>query len=167
MEAERGSLIGFLVMLTGDRNLADDLFQETCLEAWRTRDRFRDDGDLSSWLRGLARHVVLRHRRKAGRSRSRSFSPEVMERLEETWTRLDARRELDPRREALIRCLDEMSPEGRHRLARRYDDGQSISVLAEETGRSIGAVKMILSRLRTKLQDCVERRLRVGQEQET
>ncbi len=45
---------GFLRRLTrGDAALADDLGQETFLEAWRKIAQYRGDGSFSGWLCGI------------------------------------------------------------------------------------------------------------------
>jgi RNA polymerase sigma-70 factor (ECF subfamily) len=48
---------------TADAVVADDLTQETLLEAWRSPRRPTQDPDLTRWLFGVARNVLLRHRR--------------------------------------------------------------------------------------------------------
>ena len=59
----------FLVRLTrGDRALADDLAQETFLEAFRKLDRFRGEGSFEGWLLGIAysRFLMEARKRKPG-----------------------------------------------------------------------------------------------------
>jgi len=60
-------LRGFLRRLTrGDSALADDLAQETLLEAWRKLRQFRGDGSFSSWLMRIAwsRYLMEARRKK-------------------------------------------------------------------------------------------------------
>jgi DNA-directed RNA polymerase specialized sigma24 family protein len=45
-------------------------------------------------------------------------------------------------------------------LARRYADGQPLRVLAREIGRTEDAVKVMMLRLRKRLQECVESRMK-------
>ena len=45
----------------------DDIIQETGMAAWRTRDNFRGDSDLETWLYGIARNMILRQVRKGHR----------------------------------------------------------------------------------------------------
>ena len=156
---ESAGLLGFIQLLVGDRDHAEDLFQETCLEAWRCRARFSPEGDFGAWLRGIARKVALRHRRQAAGRRSSPFSPELMETLEREWT--DQRpRDRDERCDALRSCLEELAIEQRETLRLRYNDHLALSELARRRSRSVDAIKMQLSRLRKKLFTCVEDRRR-------
>src|SRR6202000_365593 len=55
----------FLRRLTrGDAALADDLAQETFLEAHRKLDQYRGEGSFASWLCGIAWSRFLMERRK-------------------------------------------------------------------------------------------------------
>src|SRR5208282_4154553 len=60
-------LRGFLRRLTrGDHALADDLAQETLLEAWRKLDQFRAEGAFAGWLARIAyrRYLMWARQRK-------------------------------------------------------------------------------------------------------
>jgi RNA polymerase sigma-70 factor (ECF subfamily) len=60
-------LRGFLRRLTrGDASLADDLAQETLLEAWRKLAQFRGEGAFAGWLLRIAwtRYLMEARRRK-------------------------------------------------------------------------------------------------------
>ncbi len=163
LEAEARNLVGLFLAWTGDRNVADDLFQETCLEVWRSRSRFRPDADFGAWARGIARNVVLRHGRNARRNRSAPLTSEVMDLLASSWEAAgEAPPEAEERKSALRECLGALEDGQRAVLARRYEDGWSHERIAAGDGRSPDAVKMVLARLRSKLHACVERRLARG-----
>ncbi len=49
----------------GDDGLADDLAQESFLQAWRSLSEFRGDAKFSSWLYRIAYHRYLMHARSA------------------------------------------------------------------------------------------------------
>lgn len=53
--------------ITGDDIIAEDLAQETLLEAWRHIDNLRSQEKLPQWLSGIAHNVCLRWARKRGR----------------------------------------------------------------------------------------------------
>lgn len=52
---------------TADAAVAEDLTQETLFEAWRSPRRPNQDPELTHWLFGVARNVLLRHRREQAR----------------------------------------------------------------------------------------------------
>lgn len=160
LREETRSLIGWLVVLLGDRDLADEAFQDVCLEVWKVRSRFREGEDFGAWARGVAKNVVLRLRRQQHRRRVTSWSPELMERLAATWREKEESALETERRQALEHCLDALGPEHRDVLRRIYRDHASHAVVASETGRTADAVKMLALRLRSKLKDCVGRRLK-------
>jgi RNA polymerase sigma-70 factor (ECF subfamily) len=67
VRAHSAAIYRFAFRLCGDRDMADDLVQETFCEAWRSIDSLRDPGSGKSWL-----FQILRHRNAHGvRSRSR------------------------------------------------------------------------------------------------
>src|SRR5712691_4776151 len=65
--AERARLVRWCARLTGDVESAEDLVQETLLEAWKHTQTLRDEERRIQWLFGIARNVYLRWARKRGR----------------------------------------------------------------------------------------------------
>ena len=162
LESESSGLVAFISMIVRDRDLADDLAQETCLEAWRARAKFNVDKDLGKWLRGIARMVILRHRRGFGRRPTTSLSPEIINQLDESWGRIW--RPLVSRRDAsaLRLCIEELASDERAYLTDHYHENTPMKALAAKLGKSEDAVKMMFLRLRKQLFVCVERRMKAG-----
>src|SRR5205085_12165347 len=59
----RARIHGFLLRLAGRRDVADDLFQETWLNAARAAPRLREDTRLAPWLFTIARNEWVSYRR--------------------------------------------------------------------------------------------------------
>src|SRR5215212_9447442 len=81
-------LVRLCAHFTGDADAAEDLAQETLIEAWRHRDRVYDWQGYSSWLTAIARNVSLRWIRQRGREQARlvtpiDAAPEAYARIEE------------------------------------------------------------------------------------
>src|SRR5215468_9650719 len=57
---ERWRLVGLCAVMVHNSEVAEDLAQETLYEAWRHRDRLRDDARIVEWLSGIARNVCRR-----------------------------------------------------------------------------------------------------------
>ena len=58
-----GRILAFLLRLSGRREVAEDLFQETFCELARDAPRLHADTDLAAWLFRVARNAWLSHRR--------------------------------------------------------------------------------------------------------
>lgn len=54
----------YLMSLTHDADLAEELTQETFYQAIRSSDRFDQSCKVSTWLCGIARNVLRSHRRR-------------------------------------------------------------------------------------------------------
>jgi len=59
----RDRIYGFLVRMTGRRDVADDLFQETWLRLARSAPELREDSNLKAWLFTVARNLIRSHAR--------------------------------------------------------------------------------------------------------
>jgi RNA polymerase sigma factor (sigma-70 family) len=72
-QVERARLVRLCARLTGNWDAAEDLAQETLLEAWRSLARLRDADGLAPWLTAIARNVCLRWMRSRGRGAAPSI----------------------------------------------------------------------------------------------
>ena len=54
----------YLLSLTRDADLSEELTQETFYQAIRTSDRYDESCKVSTWLCGIAKNVLLTYRRK-------------------------------------------------------------------------------------------------------
>jgi RNA polymerase sigma-70 factor (ECF subfamily) len=72
-------LYAFLVRLTGDLGLAEDLLQETWLRVMERIDRYRPIHPFRTWLYAVARHRAIDLLRQRARRRRRERSSRVIE----------------------------------------------------------------------------------------
>src|SRR5579872_1101343 len=63
----RPRLVRLCAYLSGDADAAEDLAQESLLEAWRHAETLRDQAAWDAWVAGIARNVCRRWRRRARR----------------------------------------------------------------------------------------------------
>src|SRR5215212_1675680 len=63
----RRRLVRLCATISGDRNAAEDLAQETLLEAWRNAHKLHDPAGADRWLAAIARNVCLRWARRRPR----------------------------------------------------------------------------------------------------
>ena len=154
---ERARLVLFCARMTGNIDIAEDLAQETLLEAWRHLDNLRDQSRRRQWLCGIARNVCMRWQRKHGRDAahfidsrvSQDPQPSVSDDLDDLLTdELDVEIELE--RQELIELLDRalalLPAETRAILVKRYVEESPLAVVAAELGMNVSAVAMRLQR---------------------
>ena len=144
--SERRRLVRLCAAITGDREAAEDLAQETLLEAWRNRHKLRDAAGAERWLNAIARNVCLRWARRRGRDAAVLADVDV-DAAEELEVDL-GRGELE---ELLDRALALLPPPTRDVLVRHYVEGSPHAEIAERHGISEDAVSMRISRGRVVL----------------
>ena len=68
--SRRRALVRLCAAISGDASMAEDLAQETLLEAWRISDRLTDADGIDRWLAAIARNICRRWaRRRAAQPR--------------------------------------------------------------------------------------------------
>lgn len=147
--------------MTGDKALAQDLFQETVIRFWKGLPTFQGQSKLSTWLYRIAYHVCLDAVQKKsgsvadpesleGRREDQGFEPEdesVSGDLLEN--RLEAS-------DAVRRGLERLKPEWRAMIMLFYWRQMSIEEIAEVTDRPVNTVKVYLHRARAALRKTLE-----------
>ena len=134
----------------------DDVLQDINAVLWEKADEFKPGTDFWAWASQIARYKVLNQLRSYGRERL-VFDLATVEQLADVAEhRL---KELDARREALEGCLNKLAPPQRQLIDLRYVDGHAIDRIAETVGRSAGAVRQTLYRIRALLLECIQRQL--------
>lgn len=131
-----GALWRYVVRLTGDRAMADDVVQETLLKAWR-RPAVLDQSQQSAraWLFTVARNLVIDDRRSAHHQHElptetlpdRPAAGTEPEAVLDAWLVSDA--------------LAELTAEHRAVLVHAYYGGRSIAEIARELDIPEGTVK--------------------------
>ena len=142
------AVYGFLYARVGGRSpVAEDLLQETLIEAVRSASTFRGEASLKTWLCAIARRRLSRHyeaERKAAVMRAGlTLVPE----------RADDRAADLERRDEITRALGVLPPLHRQVLVMKYLDDRSVEEIAEELGRSRVQVQSLLQRARAGLRD--------------
>lgn len=126
--------------VAGDRAVAEDLLQETLLAAVRSADSFRGDAAASTWMCGIARHLVARHWESERRS-------------DVARSRLQVVPDTDPEQQLLDRdevaaALGRLPALHRQVLVLKYLDELPVQDIADQVGRSKVQVQSLLQRAR-------------------
>lgn len=64
---ERAKVIGFIMVLIGGQDGAEDIFQDVCVLAFARRADIRDEAHLKAWLRLASRNLARNWLRKRNR----------------------------------------------------------------------------------------------------
>jgi RNA polymerase sigma-70 factor (ECF subfamily) len=121
----RPRLMGYAFRMTGDRALAEDVFQSTFLYFFRNLERYERRGKLEAYLFRIARSELADERHAIRRARGEAAPPPAP----------GPAYSPDPEVEAKVRAaLLELSPELREVVVLRVYDGLDYARIAEVTG---------------------------------
>jgi RNA polymerase sigma-70 factor (ECF subfamily) len=135
---------------------AEDVVQQVAQTLARRFDEYDADRPFVGWALWIAKSRVIDFYRRQERNQI-VFSDRLLERLAETIA--EQAESHSRRREALETCLGEMPEKSRKLLDLRYVDGLSAADVAQAMGSTGGSVRVLLTRIRSALSDCIERRI--------
>ena len=143
-------LRAFARSLCGNRDMADDLAQETLVKAWQSRNMFAQGTNLKAWLFTILRNQFYSDRRRAWRQAP--WDQDAAERIpgssaEQTWAA-----ELSDTARALARLSDEQ----REALILVGAGGFSYEAAAAICNCAVGTVKSRVARARKSLLSILE-----------
>lgn len=142
-------MYSFVLSLTHDVLMAEDVTQETCIKIWKHLARFDPEKSFKTWIFAIAKNTAFDALKKRRDLPFSAFSQGEDDEVEESWSERIADEsplpdELLARADAaelLERCL-RMLPEGFRRiLSLRYRDDFSLSEIAEILGEPYNTVK--------------------------
>lgn len=152
---------------SGDRDAAEDLAQETLVEAWRNHHKLRDLDKSKPWLAAIARNICQRWGRARGREAARladTTTPqsEALDQLDLLPDEIDLERDLE--RGELIALLDRalalLPNDTRDILVAHYVEGLPQSEIAARLGLTENAIAVRLHRGRRALRELLAGDLR-------
>lgn len=146
--AERSSLRGFAMNLTRDSVRADDLVQDTILQALRFHESYKHDTNLGGWLRTMMRNIHYTQFRK--NARLVEDPGDVMALMLEAPAEQEDRIEL----RHVLRAVERLTPDHREAIAFAMEEKPYEQIMSE-SGQSLGTVKSRLNRARAKLTEMV------------
>jgi RNA polymerase sigma-70 factor (ECF subfamily) len=157
--AHQVGLQAFIGSLVRDREARDDLLQEVALILWHEFPRYDRARPFGAWARGVAANKVLQRFSKDARLPI-PFSPQAIQALLDAYERTETNESL--RGEALRQCLELLPEKSRQLLVLRYERSLKLHEIAGRLRTTLDAVHKALSRIRARLQECVENRLAVA-----
>lgn len=144
------------------RELAEDLSQETFVRAFVALDHLKNPAAFSAWLLSIAHNVCIDHLRSKSRTVSLEIHSEkdsqgqilIQNRRERSAVDKIAQEEM---RDRILGAIDALGDEYRATLLLRHVEGQSCEEIAERLGVSLGTITSRLSRAHKLLRERLAR----------
>lgn len=137
------ALFRYALVRLGDRDLAEDVVQDTLIAVWRSASTYHGASEVSTWLFGICRHKVADIARKRGFTETVGL-PEIEQRpcLERT---------------QFWECFSRLTDEDRELLLLVFHYGFSQEEVAQIVGIPAGTVKSRTFYARRRLQALLQR----------
>jgi RNA polymerase sigma-70 factor (ECF subfamily) len=137
----------------GNEPAAQDLLQETLIEALRSAPTFRGDASLRTWVCAIARRRLARHYEAERRQAVAESGLALLGGI--AGPPVAVRDEVE-RRDEIVRSLGRLPAVHRQVLVMKYLDELSVSEIADELGRSPVQIQSLLQRARDGLRRAME-----------
>jgi RNA polymerase sigma-70 factor (ECF subfamily) len=135
-----------------DFHQAEDVLQEAAVVLWGRRAEFDPARSFEAWAFGIARNKLLSSKRGVA-VRREVLTPQLSERVAAKLGELAP--QFEQRRGRLRDCVRKLAERARLVVEQRYDQGLSTQAIAESTGDSVNAVRILLCRVRRTLARCL------------
>jgi RNA polymerase sigma-70 factor (ECF subfamily) len=142
-----------------DRDATENLVQQVFVDAYLHLDQYEPGTDFGAWIRTVARNRLRKELRTAARQDRRlaTYRERLAERLRaEAGDRHD---DADAYVAALRGCRAGLGPRDAALLRMRYERGMSFEAIAERQGQTPEAVQRMISRIRFRLRDCIQKKM--------
>ncbi|WP_201375779.1 RNA polymerase sigma factor [Ktedonobacter robiniae] len=151
---EHARIVRLCATLSGHPDAAEDLAQETLLEAWKHLHELRDVSKQAQWLAGIARNICLRWRRQRAKELAHLPLPSPPGEVEQPALEevladsFDVEVELEHKElvELLDRAMALLPPETRTLLIKRYVEESPLAEIAARLGTNTDTAAMRLQR---------------------
>jgi RNA polymerase sigma-70 factor (ECF subfamily) len=158
---EHGEMLNvFLRCSVQSPQLADELFQETIVVAWRNMEKFDTERSFGRWLRGIARKLILAEYRK--RSQGVLLLDErALDRVDDRCDQLHRRPgdTLQEKLAGLRECIAILPDKFRRAVELRYMEDVRGARLAARLETTAENAKKLLQRGRQRLLNCLQNKL--------
>jgi RNA polymerase sigma-70 factor (ECF subfamily) len=151
----------FLLALIKDKQLADELFQETFVTAWKKIDTYDPESSFGVWVRRIAGTLALSRKRRAASGRMFYFDQETLAFLEFQFAKTSKTRgdKWDEKIHALKQCLDALPKPALDIISLHYHKNHNCREIGNRLNLDVGQAKKRLQGTRKILSDCVHSKL--------
>jgi RNA polymerase sigma-70 factor (ECF subfamily) len=138
----------FILRMTGDKTIAEDLTSEVFLDVWRQAGQFEGRSTVSTWMLAMARYKALAARRRRCEDQ---LDEEVAEAIEDECDDPEIAVQKKDRSEILRRCLGKLSADHRQIVDLVYYHEKSVDEAAQILAIPENTVKTRLFHARKRL----------------
>jgi RNA polymerase sigma-70 factor, ECF subfamily len=139
----------FVLQLTGNRSIAEEIVSDVFLEAWRHAARFGMRSQVSTWLLAIARNKALTRLRR--RSESQLSETDFPLTIEDPDDNPEQCLDKQDRGRAVRLCLKQLSRSHREVIDLVYYHGKSVGEVAEIVGIPASTVKTRMHYARSRM----------------
>jgi RNA polymerase sigma-70 factor, ECF subfamily len=138
----------FVMRLTGNEAVAEEVVNEVFLDAWRHARKFEGRSQVATWLMAIARFNALSRLRRHSETQLDENAAAVIEDPSDTpATSLDKRERSD----ILQRCLAKLTPLHRDVINMIYYQGKKVEEVAQFTGAPVNTIKTRMHHARRRM----------------
>ena len=143
-------LFGYLMKLVRDREMVEDVLNETLMEVWRQAARFEGRSSVNTWVFSIAHHRAVSRLRK---KRETALDEEQAAAIEDEGPTPDVRAESNDMSRLLAKLMEQLSFEHREILHLAYYQEFSVQEIADALDLPPNTVKtrMFYARQRLKV----------------
>lgn len=157
-----GPLHTFVRCLLPFGDEADEVFQELSYRLWKNFDRYDSAREFMPWARGMARNLVLEHRRRNKNKHALQMSEATLEQIA---TLSNESLQWSAERQSALRiCIQKLAEGDRFLLRQRYQQLMKPPEIAQARGKSIHQIYRGLTRIHRSLLACIRQTLARGQQ---
>jgi RNA polymerase sigma-70 factor (ECF subfamily) len=140
----------FILRLTGNQSLAEDLVSEVFLDVWRQAEGFEAKSQASTWLLAIARYKALSALR---RRTDEQLDEQMAATIEDTAADPETVVYTKDRNTIVQKCLKQLSPAHREVIDLVYYHEKSVDEVAKIVGVPAATVKTRMFYARSKMAD--------------
>ena len=150
----------YVISLLPGLSEAEDVIQNTNQVLWAKRDNFILGTNFKAWALTTARFQVMAMQQKLRNDRRQGLDDDVLDIIADQAMDLDVS-DFNRKLEDLNECISQLQVRDQELVLHRYWNKTGLAEYSRQTGRSVGAVKVALHRIRESLRDCLERKNRM------
>jgi len=156
--AAQRRLYGYILTMLPSPEKADDVLQETNVVLWEKIDEFEPGTNFMAWARRVAYFQVKAYLKRHRPRGIIALDGPVLDAVARAAERESDR--FEEHHHALRDCLEKLPDEDRNLIRMRYGDEYSVTEMATLCGRTAGALRQALYRIRGNLRRCVQNQVK-------